>query len=66
MTHHELVTINENNVPTTTSLKVAEYFGQTHGNVIRKIESLECSVEFSRINFDLAEYVDHQGKPRKM
>jgi Rha family phage regulatory protein len=66
MTHYELVTINENNVPTTTSLKVAEAFGKTHGNVIRKIESLECSVEFARINFDLGSYLDGNQQERKM
>jgi Rha family phage regulatory protein len=72
---NELVTLNDNNVPTTTSIQVAEYFDkehrsvlasirtlidggvqgfmQTHGNVIRKIESLECSIEFARLNFEL-------------
>lgn len=31
-----------------------------------QIEALECSIEFSRIHFDLAEYMDQQGKSRKM
>jgi Rha family phage regulatory protein len=53
MTHHELVTLNDNNVPTTTSLKVAEHFGKNHKNILRKIETLECSVEFARLNFEL-------------
>lgn len=35
----------------TTSLKVAEFFGRQHKNVIQKIESLDCSDEFASANF---------------
>lgn len=35
----------------TTSLKVAEYFGKHHKNVLQKIEKLECSPEFTWANF---------------
>ena len=35
----------------TTSLKVAEFFGKHHKNVIQKIESLDCSPEFTSANF---------------
>lgn len=35
----------------TTSLKVAELFGKQHKNVIQKIESLDCSPEFTSANF---------------
>lgn len=51
--------------PITTSLQVAEYFGKRHADVIRALETLECSDEFSQRNFALAEYLDAQGKPRK-
>lgn len=66
MTHHELVTLNDNNVPTTTSLKVAEAFGKRHDNVVRKIESLECSIEFARLNFEVGSYLDGNRQERKM
>ncbi|QGR75580.1 Rha family transcriptional regulator [Acinetobacter lwoffii] len=35
----------------TTSLKVAEVFAKQHKNVIQKIESLDCSPEFTSANF---------------
>lgn len=35
----------------TTSLKVANIFGKQHKNVIQKIESLDCSPEFTSANF---------------
>ena len=37
---------------TTTSRDVAEVFGKEHKNVLRDIETLECSEEFSRLNFE--------------
>lgn len=36
---------------TTTSLQVAEHFGKLHKNVMLAIQNLECSQEFSRLNF---------------
>lgn len=35
----------------TTSLKVAEFFGKQHKNVIQSIENLNCSSEFTSANF---------------
>jgi len=35
----------------TTSIKVAEAFGKLHKNVIQKLESLDCSPEFTSANF---------------
>lgn len=35
----------------TTSLKVAEFFGKQHKDVLRKLESLDCSAEFSSAHF---------------
>ena len=35
----------------TTSLKVAEVFAKQHKDVLRKIESLDCSPEFTSAHF---------------
>lgn len=35
----------------TSSLKVAEYFGKQHKDVLRKIESLDCSATFTSAHF---------------
>lgn len=56
----------ENGRPVTTSMKVAEYFGKRHADVLRAVQSIECSREFSQRNFAPAEYLDRQGKPRPM
>lgn len=48
----ELVSI-ENEVPRTTSLVVAKFFGKRHTNVIRDIERLDCSEGFTKLNFEL-------------
>lgn len=53
-----------NNQPRTTSLLVAECFGKRHDNIIRKIQTIDCSQEFSALNFEEAEYIDEQGKKR--
>lgn len=50
----------------TDSLKVADAFGKRHGDIIRAIKSIDCSLEFSQRNFALAEYLDEQGKTRPM
>ncbi|WP_320043507.1 phage regulatory protein/antirepressor Ant [uncultured Desulfobacter sp.] len=62
----ELVVLNDNNVPTTTSLKVADVTGKRHADVIRKIESLECSIEFAERNIALSSYTTSQNKEMKM
>lgn len=59
-----MVSINDGEI-VTTSRKVAEVFGKRHGDVIRKIESIDCYGDFSQRNFASAEYIDEQGKPRK-
>ena len=40
---------------TTTSTDIAKHFGKHHRNVLRKIESLGCSEEFHKLNFELME-----------
>lgn len=49
----------------TTSLIVAEVFGKEHKNVVRGIESLSCSENFNKLNFEPIEYVDSKGRIQK-
>lgn len=46
----------------TTSLKVAEAFGKRHDNVLRKLQSLDCSPEFTQLNFEVSEFTDSTGR----
>jgi Rha family phage regulatory protein len=46
----------------TTSLKIAEHFGKEHKSVLRAIENLQCSPEFTERNFALSEYTDITGR----
>lgn len=48
--------------PITTSLNIARSFGKRHTNVLRAITKLDCTTEFSRLNFEPADYVDTRGK----
>lgn len=48
-----------------TSLDVAETFGKEHKNILRDIEALGCSEEFSRLNFELISYVDSMNRQQK-
>ncbi|MDY4480491.1 MAG: Rha family transcriptional regulator [[Pasteurella] aerogenes] len=50
----------------TTSRDVAHVFGKEHKNVLQAIENLDCSDDFSELNFQLAKYIDEQGKRRPM
>lgn len=50
----------------TTSLKVAESFGKRHDNVLRTITNLECSPEFTALNFEASEYTDRTGRKLPM
>ena len=56
-----------NNKATTTSLKVANYFGKEHKNVLRAIEEiLEDNGSIASLNFELCEYeAKSQGISRK-
>lgn len=46
----------------TTSQKIASKFKKRHDNVLRAILNLECSPEFSRLNFEERDYFDERGK----
>ncbi|HDL3291927.1 TPA: Rha family transcriptional regulator, partial [Mannheimia haemolytica] len=48
-------------VAMTNTLKVAEYFEKRHDNILKRLETLECSAEFSLLNFKAAKYIDEQG-----
>lgn len=46
----------------TTTQNVADAFGKLHKDVLRKVESLDCSADFTERNFTLSEYVDGSGR----
>ena len=46
----------------TTSLDLAATFGKQHNNVLRKIKALDCSPEFTELNFELSTYTDPTGR----
>ena len=50
---------------TTTSRLIAEIFEKRHSDVIRAIENLECSQDFTERNFALSDYKDDSGKSNK-
>lgn len=49
----------------TTSRKIAETFEKRHSDVLRDIETLQCSKEFTERNFALSSYKDKSGKSNK-
>lgn len=55
----------DNDRPVTDSLTVAETFGKRHDNVIRDIKELECSREFSLLNFEETTYLAGNGQTYK-
>ena len=57
-----LVLTNKTGKDVTTSLLIAEKFGKDHKNVLRDIQDLDCSPEFSRLNFEQSNYVNDRGK----
>lgn len=50
---------------TTSSLIVAQHFNKRHANVLRAIQNLECSENFTQLNFELSEYKDDSSKTNK-
>lgn len=61
----ELVIQSSKGNDVTTSLIVAEVFGKEHKNVVRGIESLSCSENFNKLNFEPIEYIDSRGRTQK-
>ena len=50
----------------TSSLNVAAIFGKNHKNVLRAIDNLDCSPEFTALNFEPSEYLDPTGRSVRM
>ncbi|WP_323077025.1 Rha family phage regulatory protein [Aeromonas hydrophila] len=46
----------------TTSLDLAAYFGKRHDTVLRKIATLDCSLDFTARNFAASTYTDPTGR----
>lgn len=65
----DLVTINENHQPVTTSVKIAEVFGKKHKNVIQAINNIIGDLrnleDLGRLNFQPTSYYDVQGREQK-
>jgi len=57
-----LVTLEVDDSPVTTSLAVAESFGKRHNNVLRDIETLDVTEEFSLLNFEECHYTAQNGQ----
>lgn len=68
MANHSPDVVVIDGTPRVSSLSVAEHFGKPHKNVLASIRQIaaECPAEFSELNFQPAEYIDEQGKPRIM
>ncbi len=62
---HPDVTI-KNGRAVTTSVAISEFFGKRHDNVIQKIKLLDCSAEFTALNFKVSEYTDSTGRKLPM
>ena len=52
----------ENQQITCSSLDIAIHFEKQHKNVLRDIRNLECSQEFTGLNFEPSEYTDPTGR----
>ena len=50
---------------TTSSLIVAQHFHKLHKDVLRSINNLECSEDFTQRNFAPSEYKDNSGKSNR-
>ena len=61
----EMVTTLDNKI-ITTSLKVADYFGKRHKDVLRAIRNLKCSDDFTQRNFAPIDFIDKNGDVQPM
>lgn len=52
----------ENNQPVTDSLTVSDVFGKRHADVLRSIQNMDCSKDFTERNFALSNYKDTTGR----
>lgn len=63
-TQFQIMVERHDNQIITTSLKVAEFFGKRHRDVLRRVRNLGCSPEFNERNFAPVEYIDSKGERR--
>ncbi len=61
----EIKKMNKEETTVVSSLDVADTFVKRHADVLRDIESLQCSREFTERNFALSSYRDSSGKNNK-
>ncbi|MCP3923348.1 MAG: Rha family transcriptional regulator [Desulfobacterales bacterium] len=61
----DLIILDDNEKPVTTSKIISEVFGKKHKNVLQSIETLDCSEEFNGLNFQPVDYEDKKGELRK-
>ena len=61
-----LIITSESGKDVTTSLLIAKTFKKEHAKVLRDIENLNCSNEFSEANFGLTSYTDASNRQSKM
>ncbi|NNP75562.1 Rha family transcriptional regulator [Acinetobacter sp. Ac_3412] len=56
----------DHGVPVTTSFRVAEIFKKQHKNVLQAVQKLECSENFTKLNFKLCYKINElqNGKPQ--
>lgn len=71
MKHNNLIQLTTENIkdnpePITTSLKIAEVFEKRHKNILRDIINLDCSEEFSQLNFEPTFYLDSFNRKQTM
>lgn len=55
----------KNDTPIVGSRDVARVFGKRHDNVLQAIENMDCSQEFTHLNFQVSYYKDESGKRNK-
>lgn len=56
------IVFEKSDKPMTDSLIVAEYFGKRHDNILKDVRELECSEDFSLLNFEESKRKDERGK----
>lgn len=61
---YEFVILNGEQ-PTTDSRLVAKFFSKSHTNVLRAFDNLECSEQFIKLNYELADFIDKNGEKRR-
>ena len=59
---NDLLVIEKNRKAICTSNLIAEVFEKLHKNVLQSIENLDCSKEFTELNFKLSKYKDSTGR----